>query len=344
MLQVCPVIYGGTKVLKENPPCLVAENVTFLPSVFAGTGAELFYPSGRVVAESLSYRGIPSPHLPLGATYTEADLTQFPRAPEEYHYVYLGDVNQHYGHFLIGALSRLWRFPALEREKLRLVFTGQPSVEALFEKEYMRQIWQALELKPENFAFFPKGARFKEIEVSGASFEENSHVHQIYSEMMVALGAKIYPEEIQEKPNRIVYFTKEFLPNGIWRLQNEAVLSEGLRSLGIEIVAPERLSLQAQIKLWKEGGVFIATSSSALHSSAFVANRKIIVLNNVSEMWSNQVLVDRVSHNDSLYLYDFENFDYKAGFVEGFHAQLEIKNQERFVSELLSFLKALKAK
>ncbi|QCE32524.1 hypothetical protein FAI41_02430 [Acetobacteraceae bacterium] len=73
MLKPCQQIYGGTEIIEEKPPFLTVENVTFLPSVFAGEKAGLFYPLGRVVSESIAYRGIPSPYSPLNALYTEVN-------------------------------------------------------------------------------------------------------------------------------------------------------------------------------------------------------------------------------------------------------------------------------
>ncbi|QCE32522.1 glycosyltransferase family 61 protein [Acetobacteraceae bacterium] len=150
---------------------------------------------------------------------------------------------------------------------------------------------------------------------------------------------KFIQGEAGTNANRIIYFTKQHLSSGIWQIHNEAVLTERLRAVGIEIISPEELSLYDQIKLWKEGGLFIASASSALHSAAFVGKRKLIVLNNVAEIWSNQVLIDKVSGNDSLYLYDTDNFEYRLDGLEGFAGNLYIKNMNQFVGELVQQIK-----
>ncbi|QCE32523.1 glycosyltransferase family 61 protein [Acetobacteraceae bacterium] len=130
----------------------------------------------------------------------------------------MGDVKQHYGHFLIGALSRIWALPSLDRKKLRLVFNGQPNKEALFTQPYMREIWSILGLSSENVSFFSEGILFKKIDVPASSFEENSHAHQVYSEMMKAIGHQIYSRGSRhERKQNYLFYKTAFV---FWYLAN----------------------------------------------------------------------------------------------------------------------------
>lgn len=338
MLRPCKSIYGGTQVIPELPPHTVVENALWIPESKGGLASGLFYPSGRVVAEALHYRGIPDPHTPLDSGHFTASRQGVQHAPEGFRYIYIQIVSKHFGHFLLGALSRLWTLPFGERRKLRLLFKELSSIQEMFSIPHISVIWDVLGLTEENFVSFAEGAIFERIEVPGAAFEENSHVHEIYSDVMERLGACLWREPVVKTPARITYLTKQNLHSGIWRMINEVTVTDILIQHGVEIVSPEQLSLPEQVRLWKEGGTFIATSGSALHTSAFVPGRRVIVINNIAEMWSNQVLIDRVSGNDAVYLHDAEGTGYYGGNGE-FLGHLVAHNPEELAMDILSWAK-----
>lgn len=339
MLEPCERIYGGSELLQELPPVTHVRQAIYLPRTIPHECA-LFYPSGRSVAESLDYIGIPEPHLPPGLGHTPHSRHQFQKAPTGYRYIYIHNVSHHFGHFLIGALSRLWTLPLAQRRNVRLVFNEQTSVDALFQHDFTRTVWAALGLTRDNFVIYPEGIIFDEIEVPGASFEQNSHVHQVYSDVMSHIGHVLYPDAPMTRRKRMTYLTKQRLGSGIWRMRDEHVLTAKLSSLGFDIIAPEALSLKQQVALWKEGGVFVATSGSSLHTSAFAPGSKLISINNVPEMWSNQVLIDKVSGNDARYVYDKETFE-NVSTGAPFAAELVIHDMDGLAHGLLDMARTM---
>jgi len=257
-------------------------------------------------------------------------------APSGFRYIYIQNVSRHFGHFLIGALARLWTLPFGQRKKLRLLIKEFSDIREMFLIPHIKTIWDILGLTEENFVCFPDGAIFDRIEVPGAAFEENSHVHEVYSDVMQRLGACLWREPVVKHPERIVYLTKEHLSSGIWHIRHESSITGTLARHGVEIVSPEKLTLPEQVKLWMEGGTFIATASSALHASAFIGNTRLVVINNIADMWSNQVLIDKVSGNDAVYLHDEEGTSSQEG-SDGFHGDLVVHRPEEFALDILGW-------
>ncbi|MGI4744720.1 MAG: glycosyltransferase family 61 protein [Janthinobacterium lividum] len=286
------------------------------------------------MTEGLSFRGVPAPHTPLGPLFTTVGTRELPVINDTRHYVHVGTINRHYGHFLIGIVARLWKLPVYGRANLRLVFDEHYNVDDLFRVPYARKMFSALNLSPENFVQFPDGAVFDRIEVPALAFEENSHVHEVYGDLMSHIGRIICPEDaVEPDPKSLTYLSKERLTAGIWRFRNEAEVTTCLRKLGFTIVFPEQISLPDHIALWRRGGVFVAGSSSGLHTSIFVPERRILVLNNVPEMWTNQVLLDRVGHNKSTYVHPAEYLIHE-GADDGFQNNYRVKNTETFAEEI----------
>ncbi len=340
MLINCTKMYGHAALIEQNPPTRIIEGAIWLPRSRYGEAKGLYEPSGRVVTESLTFRGFPEPHTPLGRLYTLETGADLPKISRDFHYIHLGHVNRHYGHFLIGAVARLWNLSAGNRSRLRLVFDEDYTVEDMFAVPHIRTLWDALGLKEENFVRFPHGAVFESIEVPGLAFEENSHIHRTYQDLMNWLGSVLVSTPVKQCPDRMIYFTKHHLQSGIRRIEQEEELTHHLAAHGVEIVPPESLTLVEQIRLWKEGGVFMGFSGSSLHTGIFHQKNRILSLCHTDEAPSNQVLIDKATNTRGLYLHDPELLENGHG-IDGFWASVVCHNPRLLAQRIIQAAKTL---
>ena len=324
ILKHCPAIHGGTDVISQPPRASTAHGACLLPRVIYGSGGGLYEPSGRAVPEGLSFRGVPAPHTPLDQLHTTVDTGSFPIVKDDLRYVYVGTINRHYGHFLIGAAARLWSLPAYGRDRLRLVYEASYTAEELFQAPHARSFFEALRLTKENFVTFREGVRFDRIDVPALAFEENSHVHKVYSETMRHVGRTICPAGSSVRSGSFTYLSKERVGSGNTRIANEGEITSYLRKFGVEVRFPEELSMEDQIRIWHTRSLIIGVVGSVLHTGVFVPPTKLLAINPGPLLWSNQVLIDRVSGHQATYLYPTRNISSKGpgdSFLNNYHAE-----------------------
>lgn len=338
-LKDCTSFVGRALVIPTLPSVRDARDVVFIPP---GNGPHwgLFEPSGRTVPEAIPYAGT------LGALHHPQSSLNCPELPEcreqdpSFDYVYIGDIGQHYGHFLIGALARLWAIPAFSRRRLRVVCSSRSSLDQLMELDYFRTLVAALGLSAENFLQCGVATRFSRIQVAACPFEELSLVHGVFAEMMNGIGRQISIRHDRALPRRLVYMSKERLPSGNVTVDNEAEITAILRRHGIDIVFPEMLPLEEQIRLWASDPIVMGFSGSAMHTSVFFPRRTMLIIAHGPDMWVNQVLIDRANHNQSRYLYDEAGCE-PIGPGRGFNMNVRIRDPAAFATSLLNIASGL---
>ena len=164
-------------------------------------------------------------------------LDKFEYMPETV--VYGGLVFNHFGHFLLECLSRMWWFIENPRCTHKYVFVspeGQPDNIDLLE------FYEILGLPKNRIKIIRKPTRFNKIIVP----EQTTFIHSGYK----PIAATVYDvlrNSVKPAKHKKVYFTRSKL----WRTDavNEAYFENFFRAKGYTIVAPETLTLREQIAI-----------------------------------------------------------------------------------------------
>lgn len=300
MLSECQSVHGGSLLVAEDPPVREALDVSFYPGSRGDT--ELFHSNGRAVAEAVVYMGLTAPNVPQGALQRPPEPLE--QAPNEFAYVYAGFLHEHhYGHFLLSGLPRFWYLPAVISDNTRFVYSGGLTPDEVFKVPYVGQIFSALGLRPGHFMRFQQGARFERILVPAPSFEENNLGHPAFARLCNRIGSILTTNLPAASNRRPLYLSKHKVRHGVSRVVNEEEVVRDLARLGADVVCPERLPLSEQVRLWRDRTVIYGIIGSAFHTSIFVPKPRCIILNHVSEVWSNQVILDRVNGTKVDYCY-----------------------------------------
>ena len=99
-LKRCSLFFGRRRLIWTPPSLRLARDAVFTPVVAGGAGG-LFEPSGWAVPEAIE--DAPPAHVIRGGA----------------HHHFIGDINPHDGHFLVGAFARLWALPQEMRANCR---------------------------------------------------------------------------------------------------------------------------------------------------------------------------------------------------------------------------------
>jgi hypothetical protein len=215
-----------------------------------------------------------------------------------------GYISEHYGHFVIDTMSRLWARDAF------------PSLPILFIKPtklskypaFGRQVFDALQLLP-RVRFVDQPTLFREVICPGTAFEYRWKAFSIADEPHTAVAKAIGSSGTiaRRKP---VYLTRSGLSDRLRKIEAEPELEEELSRRGFEVVRPETLPLAEQISLFEQAPLVVGTMGSALHTALFSRSTETkLAIFNWGRGFENCILVDAVKQHRSYYLKSMKRCD-----------------------------------
>ena len=178
--------------------------------------------------------------------------------------LFLGEVHDHYGHFITDSMSRMWALDELPAG-LKVLFTPDPGLR--LETPLVRRLMGAVGieetrlLRPDGPTVFDKlycpiGA----LQLSRI-YQRFEAVHRRAAEALMRGGV--------ERPTAPVYLTRSGLQQGLRRLKGEAELERRLEREGFVVVSPERLDLASQMAIFNSPHPVVGPFGSAMHTVLF---------------------------------------------------------------------------
>lgn len=195
-------------------------------------------------------------------------------------WLFCGIVSAQFGHVLTRSLGMLWAVPELPKD--------------------MKLLFVSMMYKQDDHPFLSSFLEHLGIENEYKILRDPSHVEHLvtapdlFSEVSQGEASPEYVEWVREcaipkhnkRRKRKLYLTRGELSPRTGRYLNEDVLEKNLEKAGFEIVAPETLSLNDQLKLYAEADKIVAAEGSTLHLVPFAIrpSADLIVIQRRSEI------------------------------------------------------------
>lgn len=173
----------------------------------------------------------------------------------------------HWGHFLIESLARLWFLDFSAYDKV--IFHAHPRAKREL-SEINSFFFEALGLPLDKVEIIKSTSRFREITIPLPAIEVGGYVvHQIMADVYRRIAG--YVEKIDEEylGTPPVYYSRERLKDG--RVSGEEEVAAALQGAGWRVVYPEEMMPSEQVRLAARSRVFCGVVGSALHSAIFAA-------------------------------------------------------------------------
>lgn len=296
-LARCVSFHGNTTLVREDPAVSTFHDVLYHPAEWA------LYDSGRqAIGGSGYFRGPDAQMVGAGPTTMMDPAQVAAQAPDEC-YFFIGPLHLHYGHFLLASLCRMWAWSRSAFPGIKLLVHGDPRA-AFGGVPYVATLLSALGVGLDDLVAFGEPTRIRRVIVASPCFEETNFAHAAFARMARQIGSSLLAGTVAVADDTPVYLARWQLPRGVHRLVNEEALVSVLADAGVEVVFPEQLSLQQQVRLMADRRTIVGQGGSAFHTAAFVGEpRKCLMLQNGPTLLSNQPLIDRVCGHEALYLY-----------------------------------------
>lgn len=184
--------------------------------------------------------------------------------------VYFGYYFNHWGHFLIDMMGRLWYFAQKKVKGLKLAYLGDEEPKG----NYL-QIFQLLGVEPENLIHITKPTRFRKVIVPEFSCKScqwySAEYRGIFDTMIQRVAQEGYePEKL--KALEKIYFARTSFGKAQHTEFGEEQIVTWMEHNGFSIVAPEKLSVKDQIYVWNHAKEIACLDGSIPMSIAFSAN------------------------------------------------------------------------
>lgn len=175
-------------------------------------------------------------------------------------FVLLGNIQPHFGHAILEALSRLWFLDTelAENDKIKyLVY--EPDL-----RSYHNELFSLLKIDNEKIIYASRlGNRVEKLYVP----DPGMRTHHWISNLQVNTWEKIAKNIDSSPPSRKVYLSRRKIKER--PLENESQVEKILSESGFEIFHPQDHSLKEQIRMAKEAKVLAGPVGSQLYLSAF---------------------------------------------------------------------------
>lgn len=165
--------------------------------------------------------------------------------------IYGGCFVNHFGHFLLESLARLW-FAA--QKNMPIVWSSGTKLNLFQEK-----IFDLLEIDSSRMIFLSKPTTVKCLHIPTPGFIIQNTFHRDHAEF---LGR--FPQQSMSK--RKVYFTRTSFKSKIAEIAREQEMEDILRRDGWEVISPEKLDILEQLKILASAQCVAAIEGSAVHS------------------------------------------------------------------------------
>lgn len=306
-LSACTLLHGQSIIIPGNPGIECYKDVIYTP-MGGGSwdrGYGLYALDGMLLTPSGEFIG-PQTHLRGQFSNIIVSVTECTKHVENLCF-YVGTMTSHYGHFMVNTLCRMWALNQSIDASTLLLYHGNEEPEEIFQTGFISDIFSALGLGPDNFVRFSSPTLLRKVVIAYPAFQELSFAFQSFADFFRCVGDSFETKEYDHSDEQPIFLSKREIKSGISGFLNESQFIDSLRNEGIKIVFPELLSLGEQIEIFRTKNVIGGMYGSAFHTSLFTQNNNIMVFNYEKVVWTNQIIIDKLCHNNSLYVYDSES-------------------------------------
>lgn len=201
--------------------------------------------------------------------------------------VYFGVFFNHWGHFLVDLIGRMWYCTQNQSSEIKVAYLGEEDPKGNF-----LEFFELMGIKKEQLIRITKPTRCRKVIVPEFSCRPCIWYSDEYQSIFDAVISRVLNSEKgipNVKQYKKIYFTRLKLPKARSSEFGEKLIVEWMEKNGYEILSPERLSLRQQIFLWNTAEEIACINGSIPINCIFSQNPnlKLIVLNKTKLVHKN---------------------------------------------------------
>jgi len=184
--------------------------------------------------------------------------------------VYFGMYFNHWGHFLVDLIGRLWYFAKNKGQKIKLAYLGTEDPKGNF-----LEFFSLLGIEQDDLLHITTPTRFRNVIVPEFSCKScqwySDEYRSIFDSMISAVAEEGYVNENLPSLEK-VYFTRLAFGKARSTEIGEDKIAKWMETNGFSLIAPEKLTIRDQIYIWNHAGHIVCLDGSIPISVAFSQN------------------------------------------------------------------------
>ncbi|HDY92156.1 MAG TPA: glycosyltransferase family 61 protein [Pseudoalteromonas sp.] len=241
--------------------------------------------------------------------FTQVDLQQLNKAHEnsvdrlDGNYIYLGFYAEHYGHFLLETLSRLWAIknPNQYDGFIFNNFVIPRKVDKL--TKIASFFFNSLGLDSTKIIILKRNTFVDNLIVPNAQCYILNKAHPKYIDIFERLRCNVSAQNCSQLK---LYLSRSKLQKRKRKVLNEHKIEEAFFQRGFQVVYMESLSINEQLSLLANANVIAGLEGSALHNCLFMKPGSKVInicgLRQPSRVKPNQVMCNELNSIDSMFI------------------------------------------
>lgn len=308
--------YAETVVVKKEPDIWQGKNATILP---LRRDSALLFGRGGVVDCDGNY-------VALSCIENRVQFA-YPFENAEYQdkkVVYCGYLVNHWGHFLVEAVTRLWYFLENDETVDKYVFFVDENEQRIVKGNYLEffqllKLWDIIEI-------INKPTTYREVIVPELGLKCRSQYSPKLVKVFDAVAENVVPDPSWDTPEKI-YYSRSQLAKGQPFEFGFAMLDEFFEKNGYRILYPEKVPLSRMIHYVRNADVVASLSGSLPHNLLFGNNgQKLEIVERLVISDDNQTDVNRMRELQVTYIdanIPLFMIDFVGPFIMGWTEQLQ---------------------
>lgn len=319
-LSEVKIIYGYCLKMDNN----LSSNIYYNSICFCSS---LYQENNQIILDSAQFRGVDEYQLIHSPITNELDSEK--GNFRSGNYIWLGHIPDHFGHFILSLISRLWAIYSYPNN-FRLAYCGK-NFEEILKTRYICDIFEIIGLDINRMIKINDGDILEYTYVPQQAFIENYCSNKIISQ----LCDKFSKYNNVHNENDFVYISRGNITSGTFGIENEKDLELCLIKKGIKVINIEKLSIEEQLNTWGRYSNFIGFSGSSFHLGSLLNNKTFIIINRNEFLSSNQYIIDQFSKNKCYHLY-LNEFTIKNS--DKFNLYLAINDVEKTSTDIYNVI------
>ncbi len=306
-LQPCTEVWGSVDI--QEVASAIERHVDVMALPFSQTvyyhndpGWGVYGADGRLIDAAALRRGA-GQGLVGQSLCSATDFDSLEADADEANYVYGGLISQHFGHFIINTLARLWWLAQESIGNRKILFHSHNGIDQDFALPFIATCFDRLGLNTSNTVIIDRPMKLRKLTIPRPSFEDQSFGAREFQRLCHKIGEPFW-DLTQSNDLSPVYLSKTRLGSGVGRFKNEQIIEDRLREEGVVIIYPETMPFSDQVKLFSQKRNILGSAGSAFHAAIFSPplSRKT-VLSGSKTVNSDLLLCDALNGDDVKYVY-----------------------------------------
>lgn len=215
--------------------------------------------------------------------------------------VYCGYLINHWGHFLLEAVARLWYFIERDLGTEKYVFIVKESENPQISGNY-RRFFELLGIA-DRIELINKPVKFSEVIIPELAYSRMTYYSNQFKAIFDRVSENALKERIAVKVEEKVYFSRGRFAKAINSEIGNDMLDHYFEKNGFKLLYPEELKLEEMIFYIRNAEICATPSGTLPHNFLFAQDsKKIVEVERMTLINEMQVDVDRIKNLDITYI------------------------------------------